>query len=220
MNIWEKLPDLVLLEEYQGNWDAYLDALYQGFALDFIIDKPVFQGKRLGLKRYPVILDKEATFWHMISSGEIEAWLQVPERFAATARGTKIPVTLTATGQTITSTSLIIVPEAEIGTRILQMVAINNEVTENIHNLALSVQETTTAIEEMTFSVKEALLLGVAQREASTSGRPRRLRRSRKRSDGPTERAKRSRFGVRRSRGGFAQPPKIERLGQGTLLLG
>ena len=59
----------------------------------------------------------------LVSSGEIEAWLQVPERFAATARGTKIPITLTATGQTITSTSLTIVPEAETSTRTLQMVA-------------------------------------------------------------------------------------------------
>ena len=59
----------------------------------------------------------------LVSSGEIEAWLQVPERFAATAQGKQIPVTLTATGQTITSTSLTIVPEAEVNTRTLQMVA-------------------------------------------------------------------------------------------------
>jgi len=60
----------------------------------------------------------------LVSSGEIEAWLQVPERFAATARGKQIPVTLTATGQTVTSTSLTIVPEAETSTRTLQMVAL------------------------------------------------------------------------------------------------
>ncbi|MDB4449111.1 efflux RND transporter periplasmic adaptor subunit [Akkermansiaceae bacterium] len=60
----------------------------------------------------------------LVSSGEIEAWLQVPERFATTARGKQIPVTLTATGQTVTSTSLTIVPEAEISTRTLQVVAL------------------------------------------------------------------------------------------------
>ena len=59
----------------------------------------------------------------LVSSGEIEAWLQVPERYPATAQGTEIPVTLTATGKTITSTSLTIVPEAETNTRTLQMVA-------------------------------------------------------------------------------------------------
>ena len=60
----------------------------------------------------------------LVSSGEIEAWLQVPERFATTARGKQIPVTLTATGQTVTSTSLTIVPEAETSTRTLQVVAL------------------------------------------------------------------------------------------------
>ncbi len=59
----------------------------------------------------------------LISSGEIEAWLQVPERFAATAQGKNIPVILSATGQTITSTSLTIVPEAAASTRTLKMVA-------------------------------------------------------------------------------------------------
>ena len=60
----------------------------------------------------------------LVSSGEIEAWLQVPERFATAARGKQIPVTLTATGQTVTSTSLTIVPEAETSTRTLQVVAL------------------------------------------------------------------------------------------------
>jgi len=59
----------------------------------------------------------------LVSSGEIEAWLQIPERYAATAQGEEIPVTLTATGRSITSTSLTIVPEAETNTRTLQMVA-------------------------------------------------------------------------------------------------
>ena len=59
----------------------------------------------------------------LVSSGEIEAWLQVPERYAATAQGKEIPITLAATGQTLNSTSLTIVPEAEISTRTLQMVA-------------------------------------------------------------------------------------------------
>jgi membrane fusion protein (multidrug efflux system) len=47
----------------------------------------------------------------------------VPERFAATAQGKNIPVILSATGQTITSTSLTIVPEAAASTRTLKMVA-------------------------------------------------------------------------------------------------
>lgn len=59
----------------------------------------------------------------LVSSGEIEAWLQVPERFAGTARGTEVPVTISATGRTLTSTSLTVVPEAGTDTRTIQVIA-------------------------------------------------------------------------------------------------
>lgn len=63
------LPPLVLFNDYGGDWDAYLDALYAWFKQDFIDIKPVFQGRRLGLKRHPMTHGKEATFWHMTSEG-------------------------------------------------------------------------------------------------------------------------------------------------------
>lgn len=63
------LPPLVLLSDYGGHWDAYLDAIYEWFKQDFIVSKPVFQGRRLGLKRHPMTHSKEATFWHMTSEG-------------------------------------------------------------------------------------------------------------------------------------------------------
>lgn len=59
----------------------------------------------------------------LVSSGEIEAWLKVPERFARSVRGGEIPVTIKATGETVTSTSLRIVPEAETATRTLEVIA-------------------------------------------------------------------------------------------------
>ncbi|WP_462325872.1 hypothetical protein [Desulfoplanes sp.] len=66
------LPSLVLFNDYRGNWEAYLDALYTWFKKDFVDSKPTFQGKRLGLKRHPMTYGKEATFWHMIQEGKIE----------------------------------------------------------------------------------------------------------------------------------------------------
>ena len=66
------LPDLVLFETYNGNWDKYLDEIYRFFHDDFVKDKPTFQGKKLALKRHPVYEGKEATFWHIISEGKIE----------------------------------------------------------------------------------------------------------------------------------------------------
>lgn len=59
----------------------------------------------------------------LISSGEMEAWLQVPERFASLAQGKNIVITLSATGQATTSTKLVSVPEADNSSRSLQMIA-------------------------------------------------------------------------------------------------
>ena len=66
------LPPLVLFNTYGGDWQAYLDAIYAWFKQDFIDSKPVFQGRRLGLKRLPITHGKEATFWHMVQEGPIE----------------------------------------------------------------------------------------------------------------------------------------------------
>jgi len=66
------LPPLVLLSDHGGDWNRYLDTLYAWFKQDFIDSKPVFQGRQLGLKRYPMTLGKEATFWHMTSEGQDE----------------------------------------------------------------------------------------------------------------------------------------------------
>ncbi|WP_295396147.1 hypothetical protein [uncultured Thiodictyon sp.] len=66
------LPPLVLFGEHGGDWDAYLNAIYAYFKQDFVDSQPVFQGRRLGLKRHPQTHGKEATFWHMIQEGAIE----------------------------------------------------------------------------------------------------------------------------------------------------
>lgn len=72
MSIPSWLPPLEELSDYGGDYQVYLDAVYKFFCDDFIKSKPIFRGKRLGLKRHPVILGKEATFWHMVTTGEVE----------------------------------------------------------------------------------------------------------------------------------------------------
>lgn len=67
------LPPLLLMEDYNGNWERYFAAVYAVFSADFVISKPTFQGRRLGLKRHPEYDGKSATFWHMISTGTDEA---------------------------------------------------------------------------------------------------------------------------------------------------
>ncbi len=60
-------------ETYGGDFSRYLEAIYRIFCADFVESKPVFAGKRLGLKRHPVIQGKKLRFWHMISEGNDEA---------------------------------------------------------------------------------------------------------------------------------------------------
>lgn len=67
------LPPLLLLEAFGGDWQKYLEAMYNYFSEDFKKNKPIFNGKQLQHKRYPLYDGKEATFWHIISFGKNEA---------------------------------------------------------------------------------------------------------------------------------------------------
>lgn len=67
-----RLPDLIKLNDCSGNWDKYLNAIYQIFINDFIKSRPKFQKQKLQLKRHPFLNGKEATFWHLISEGDRE----------------------------------------------------------------------------------------------------------------------------------------------------
>jgi len=71
-NEYFNLPDLIELSEFGGDYHKYLEAVYEYFRQDFIAKRPVFRGIKLGLKKYPLSQDKEATFWHMTSEGKDE----------------------------------------------------------------------------------------------------------------------------------------------------
>jgi len=66
------LPNLVLFRDYGGDWDTYLTVIYGFFKQDFVDRKPFYEGRKVGLKRHPVSAGKEATFWHLISTGDRE----------------------------------------------------------------------------------------------------------------------------------------------------
>lgn len=66
------LPALVLISDYNGDWDKYLAALYQFFQNDFIKSKPLFRGTSVGITKHPYSQGKVSTFWHLISEGKIE----------------------------------------------------------------------------------------------------------------------------------------------------
>ncbi|MDE7376279.1 MAG: hypothetical protein K2N16_05475 [Muribaculaceae bacterium] len=72
MEQYLELPELIELSQFGGNFNRYLEAVYEIFADEFIRKRPMFRGIRLALKKYPVTDGKEATFWHMTSEGEDE----------------------------------------------------------------------------------------------------------------------------------------------------
>ena len=69
---YEWLPDLVYFDDYEGDWDKYLEAIHDVFLDGFVNSLPSWPGKRLSLKRHPEYDGKSATFWHFISTGPIE----------------------------------------------------------------------------------------------------------------------------------------------------
>lgn len=72
MDICEKLPNIVTLEDCEGAWDNYENALYCIFKNDFIINIPDFRDKPIGIFTNKMYNDKEKTFWHIISEGPDE----------------------------------------------------------------------------------------------------------------------------------------------------
>jgi hypothetical protein len=67
------LPELVTLQDYGGDWVRYLEAIYGHFRQDLVLTPPAYPGRRFALKRHPLVQGKEATFWHLISEGRVEA---------------------------------------------------------------------------------------------------------------------------------------------------
>lgn len=77
MNILE-LPELICLNDYNGDWEKYLEAIYNCFKKDFIDSQPQFNKIKISLKKHPLLNGKEATFWHLISEGKDEQ-KRIPE---------------------------------------------------------------------------------------------------------------------------------------------
>lgn len=65
-------PELIELNDFKGDIETYLEEVYKIFKGDFVDTKPIFRGRRLGLKRFPLVEDKEYTFYHMTHEGDIE----------------------------------------------------------------------------------------------------------------------------------------------------
>lgn len=68
-----KCPQLIRMADYNNDFDLFFEAVYRSFCSDFITNKPnQCFGKRLGLKKYPLRDEKEATFYHLTHEGADE----------------------------------------------------------------------------------------------------------------------------------------------------
>lgn len=67
------LPDLIELNSFGGDWNAFLDAAYEYFAADFIRDEPKLLDRDVKSKRHVAYNGQDHSFWHCIEeSGEGE----------------------------------------------------------------------------------------------------------------------------------------------------
>jgi hypothetical protein len=71
--IYFQLPDIITLEEFGGDITTYFNEVYNIFKKDFVDSRPIFEGRRLGLKSHPLIENKEYTFYHFTHDGDIES---------------------------------------------------------------------------------------------------------------------------------------------------
>ena len=71
---WEPdwLPPLVRLDEFEGDWQKYIDAVFAVFYSDFVESRPIFRGLPVAVRKHPLIKGKEVAFWHCVSTGERE----------------------------------------------------------------------------------------------------------------------------------------------------
>jgi hypothetical protein len=74
MSDW--LPSLIRYADFGGDWNKFIEEVYSKFKLDFLDDfnrrNLKFEGVPLNLRRHPLVRGKEASFWHLVSTGDIE----------------------------------------------------------------------------------------------------------------------------------------------------
>ena len=67
------LPPLVSLQDYDGDWDRYVAAVYWRFYEDFVRTRPKFEGIQCKIDSRLEPDGREATFWHLVSEGQRES---------------------------------------------------------------------------------------------------------------------------------------------------
>ncbi|MBR3785979.1 MAG: hypothetical protein IKJ77_06215 [Firmicutes bacterium] len=68
----ERIPDLIYLRDYDGDYQKYEDAAYQLYLTTLGTHYFEWNGKPIRHKKHPMTKDKSCTFWHITSEGPEE----------------------------------------------------------------------------------------------------------------------------------------------------
>lgn len=66
-------PDQIYFENYSGNFEKYFEAVYTIFKHDFIKKQPLYDDKKVTVRRYPEVEGIHRTFYHITHEGEDES---------------------------------------------------------------------------------------------------------------------------------------------------
>lgn len=66
------LPPFTNISKFEEDVTEFIDLIYDIFKKDFIENKPKYKENEIRLKNHPMIDDKEAAFWHLITEGPEE----------------------------------------------------------------------------------------------------------------------------------------------------
>lgn len=61
-----QMPELMMCDDW-AKFDEYDELLYQIFKRDFIDSRPLYEHKEVGIRKHPMVNDKEQTFFHITS---------------------------------------------------------------------------------------------------------------------------------------------------------
>ncbi|WP_372474674.1 hypothetical protein AB4865_05255 [Capnocytophaga sp. ARDL2] len=74
MNIIKPLvfPDLIPFSDYGGDFVKYINVVYNIFCNDFIKSNPIYENRKVSVKKYPEVDGMHRTFYHITHQGEDE----------------------------------------------------------------------------------------------------------------------------------------------------
>lgn len=65
-------PDLILFDDFNGDWRAYEERIFEVFFAEIARGRLTFQGRRVSCRRNPETAGRWASFWHLVQEGPVE----------------------------------------------------------------------------------------------------------------------------------------------------